>query len=85
MSESKFYVYSKNGCGFCDRLTQFMDKNDIIYEKFHLGSDFTAEQFVSKFGTGSTFPQVTVTFEQIGGMKHTVKYLVEHKYVKWTF
>ena len=68
----KFYVYSKNGCGFCDRLTQFMDKNDIIYEKFHLGSDFTAEQFVSKFGTGSTFPQVTVNFEQIGGMKDNV-------------
>ena len=78
----KFYVYSKNGCGFCDRLTQFMDKNDIIYEKFHLGSDFTAEQFVNKFGTGSTFPQVTVNYEQIGGMKDTVKYLVEHKYVK---
>ena len=79
--DTKFYVYSKNGCGFCDKLTQFMDKNGIIYEKFTLGTDFSTEEFVEKFGTGSTFPQVNMAYTNIGGMKDTVKYLVDNRYV----
>ena len=81
MSKPKFYIYSKDGCGFCSRLTEFMDKNNIKYESFHLGIDFTTEEFVSKFGYNSTFPQVHVDNKNIGGMKDTVRYLAEHKYV----
>ena len=81
MSKPKFYVYSKDGCGFCSKLTQFMDKYDISYETFHLGKDFTTEDFVSKFGYRSTFPQVHVDNQNIGGMKDTVRYLAEHNYV----
>ena len=81
MSQSKFYVYSKDGCGFCDKLTQFMDKYNIDHETFHLGKDFTTEDFVSKFGYKSTFPQVHVDNRNIGGMKDTVRYLSENNYV----
>ena len=81
MSQHKFYVYSKSGCGFCSKLTNFMDKNNIRYEVFHLGEDFTSEEFVSKFGYKSTFPQVHVDNKNIGGMKDTVRYLMEQKYV----
>ena len=79
--DKKFYVYSKNGCVFCDRLTQFMDKKGVSYEKFTLGEDFSTEDFIEKFGTGSTFPQVNMAYTNIGGMKDTVKYLVENRYV----
>jgi glutaredoxin len=78
---SKFYVYSKDGCGFCDRLTQFMDKNNISYEAFYLDKDFTVEEFVDRFGYKSTFPQVHLDNLHIGGMKDTVRYLMEHKHV----
>ncbi len=44
MTEQKFYVYSKSGCGFCDRLIQFMDSKGIQYEKFDLDNDFTVEE-----------------------------------------
>jgi len=81
MSDKEFYVYSKNGCGYCEKLIEFMNKKGINYQKFLLGQDFTTEDFVSKFGTGTTFPQVLVGYEQIGGMKDTVRYLVENKYV----
>ena len=81
MSQHKFYVYSKDGCGFCNRLTEFMDKNNIRYETFYLGKDFTTEEFVDKFGYKSTFPQVHVDNQNIGGMKDTVRYLMERKYV----
>ena len=80
-SNKEFYVYSKNGCGFCEKLIDFMSKKGITYQKFLLGQDFTSEDFVDKFGTGTTFPQVIAGYEQIGGMKDTVRYLVDHKYV----
>jgi len=81
MSNQTFYVYSKFGCGYCDRLTEFMDKKDIAYVKLSLGNDFTTEEFLNKFGRGSSFPQVNYKNLNIGGMKDTVRYLSEHNFV----
>ena len=82
MSEDKkLSVYSKTGCGYCDRLVEFMDDKGIAYQKFQLGEDFTSEDFVTKFGTGTTFPQVVRDYETIGGMKDTVRFLVSNKSV----
>ena len=58
-----------------------MDQRGIEYEKFSLGSDFTVEEFLNKFGRGSTFPQVNYKNLNIGGMKDTVRYLQENKFV----
>lgn len=80
MSE-KFYVYSKDGCGFCEKLIQFMDQKQVPYEKFNLGKDYSSEDFINKFGNNSTFPQVNYQNQNIGGMKDTVRYLLENKYV----
>ncbi len=81
MSDNKFYVYSKNGCGFCERLTEFMDTKGVNYEKFNLGEDYTSEEFLTKFGRSSTFPQVLVDNKRIGGMKDTVRFLLDNKMV----
>ena len=81
MSDKKFYVYSKDGCGFCTKLTDFMDTKGVSYEKFDLGTDFTTEEFLFKFGRQSTFPQVIVENKHIGGMKDTVRFLLDHKVV----
>jgi glutaredoxin len=76
----KFYIYSKSGCGFCDKLTRFLDSKGLQYESFSLGSDFTTEEFLTKFGRGSSFPQVHHNNSNIGGMKDTVRYITEHNY-----
>ena len=81
MSEKKFYVYSKSGCGFCSRLTEFMKSKGISYEKFDLGTDFSTEEFLNEFGRESSFPQVIVNNQRIGGMKDTVRFLMENKMV----
>ena len=81
MSQNKFYVYSKEGCGFCNRLTEFMKHKGINYEKFDLGTDFTTAEFIGKFGRQSTFPQVIVENKHLGGMKDTVRFLMENKFV----
>ena len=33
------------GCGFCDRLVEFMDSKHISYEKFTLNDDYTIDSF----------------------------------------
>ena len=81
MSDKKFLVYSKEGCGFCSRLTEFMKTKGIRYETFNLGSDFTSEEFLQQFGKQSTFPQVTMDNQHLGGMKDTVRFLMENKMV----
>ena len=81
MSNSKFYVYSKDGCGFCNKLTEFMKNKGISYEKFNLGKDFTTQEFIHKFGKQSTFPQVIVENKHLGGMKDTVRFLMENRLV----
>jgi len=78
---SKFYVYSKSNCGFCNRLIQFMETKGLNYEKFSLGEDFSPEEFRKKFGRGSTFPQVYYNNVSIGGMKDTIRYIAENKLV----
>jgi len=77
----KLYVYSKQGCGFCDKLTEFLDKKDFPYEKFDLGNDYTTDQFLGRFGQGATFPQVCTDKHHLGGMKDTIRYLHEQKLV----
>ena len=74
-SYGKFFKYLSN------HAAQFMDSKGIQYEKFDLGNDFTVEEFLNKFGRGSTFPQVHYNNANIGGMKDTVRYLAEHKIV----
>ena len=81
MTNKTFYVYSKNGCGFCDKLTQFMESKGVNYEKFNLGDDYTQEEFLYKFGRSSTFPQVVMDNKKIGGMKDTVRFLLDNKIV----
>ena len=82
MQKEKFYVYSKAGCGFCDKLTKFMEQKGVQYEQFSLGSDFSPEEFVNKFGYNSTFPQVIYENQRVGGMKDTVRYLLDNKIVR---
>ena len=75
-----FYIYSKEGCGFCTRIVEFMESKGIEYTKYQLGEDYTKEEFIEKFGR-TTFPQIIHEGNNIGGMKETVKYLVENGHV----
>ena len=81
MTKPSFVVYSKDGCTFCEKLAAFMESKGISYTKYQLGVDYTRDEFIAEFGAKSTFPRVVLGEEVIGGMKETVKYLVENKYV----
>ncbi len=79
--KSKFYVYSKKGCGYCTNLTEFLSSKKIPYESFELNEDFKLGEFVDKFGNNATFPQVHYENQNVGGMKNTVRFLFDNGFL----
>ena len=76
-----FTVYSKKGCSFCDKIKTVLSdlsiKKGYPVEYKELGSDFTKEEFIEKFGENTGFPQVLFNKKHLGGCSQTVKYLME--------
>ena len=77
-----FTVYSKVNCQYCQMVEKLFKIKGIDYKKILLNVDFTKEEFVEKFGEGTTFPKVLDTSGKlIGGASETVKYLKENNLV----
>jgi glutaredoxin 3 len=74
-----FTVYSKRGCPYCEKIKTIL--NDLSIRKgypivfYELDNDFTRQEFYAEFGDRSTFPQVIMNNQHLGGCSDTVKYL----------
>ena len=76
-----FTVYSKDGCTHCEKIEEVLKLAGLNFVTYKLGKNFDREGFISEFGEGATFPQVTVDGKKLGGASATVKYLKENKLV----
>lgn len=78
-----FTVYSKYGCPYCTKVIQVLSvlssSKGFPVREYVLGTDFTREEFYKEFGEGSTFPQVILNDQHLGGCSDTVRYLQENK------
>jgi glutaredoxin len=54
-----------------------MELANLEHVVYTLDEDFTREEFYTEFGDGSTFPQVILDGNHLGGCTDTVKYLRE--------
>jgi glutaredoxin len=72
-----FTVYTKDNCPYCYKVKQVLELCGKDYVTYNLGEDFTKEQFYAEFGEGSTFPQVVIEGNHIGGCTDTIQYLKE--------
>lgn len=70
-------VYSRTGCPFCTKIKQVLEAKKFNYKEYLLDRDFDRQTFYTKFGKGSTFPQVIMDGKNRGGCTETVKYLRE--------
>ena len=61
----------------CDRIRMLLLSLGGEYLEYTLGKHFTKEQFQSEFGQQAEFPQVTIGYKHIGGLKDTLHYLNE--------
>lgn len=76
-----FAVYSKPNCPYCYKVKQVLELTGSKHVVYTLDEDFTREEFYSEFGNGSTFPQVIVNDNHLGGCTDTVQYLKEQNLV----
>ena len=76
-----FTVYSKEGCGHCDRIKTVLRLTGSTYVVYNLDEHFTKEEFISEFGEGATFPQVSCDGKKLGGSVDTIKFLKEQQRV----
>ena len=58
-----------------ERIRQLLLSLGGEYLEYTLGSDFTENQFRSEFGSTAQFPQVSIGYQHIGGLKDTLHYL----------
>ena len=73
-----YTVYSKGGCGHCDKVKALLSLSGIRFIELKLDRDYDRKQFVSRFGAGSTFPQVLdEEGNQLGGAASTARHLRE--------
>ena len=76
-----FTVYSREGCGHCDRIKTVLRLTGCTYVVYNLGEDFTKEEFIAEFGEGSTFPQVSCEGKKLGGSIETIQFLKEKRVI----
>jgi glutaredoxin len=72
---SQLAIYTRDQCEYCRKLKVILDSFTVKYVQFKLGEDFSREEFYVMFGEGSTFPQVTLDSQKIGGCTETIEYL----------
>ena len=76
-----FTVYSRDGCTFCDKIQQVLQLAELRHVIYKLDRDFDKDAFYQQFGQGSTFPQVVLNGDNLGGCTETVQYLKENNLV----
>ena len=81
METKNFAVYSKDGCPYCDKIEQVLELSGLNYVIYKLDKNFDKQSFYGEFGEGSTFPQVVMNGQKLGGCSKTVKYLQEKQLV----
>ena len=81
MTLRNFTVFSKDGCPYCSKIQEVLKVAGLNYVTYKLGKDFDRKSFYGEFGEGSTFPQVTMNGQKLGGCTDTVQYLQEQQLV----
>ena len=76
-----FTVYSKEGCPYCSAIIQVLIGKDFQFTEYKLDEDFNKDEFYDEFGVGSTFPQIIMDGNKLGGCTDTIRYQRENKII----
>lgn len=60
-------MYTRPGCGFCDKAKILLRNWNIPYIENKLDVDFTRQNLVEKYSTARTYPVIVVDGFYIGG------------------
>ena len=71
-------VLYTNGSQECERARMLLEKLNAQIQEYKLNNHFTQRAFVSEFGEGAEYPQVSIGYKHIGGLKDTLHYFQEN-------
>ena len=74
-------VLYTNGGQESERIRQLLLSLGGEYLEYRLGSDFTERDFRAEFGSSAEYPQVSIGFDHIGGLKETLHYLQDRELI----
>jgi glutaredoxin len=74
-------IYTRSGCPYCTKIKEVYNMNRWSYNEMKLDVNFDRNQFYAEFGMGSTFPQVIISGNKVGGCTDAVKHLREGKFL----
>ena len=60
-------IWSKPQCPFCDKAENLCIQKNFEFKKFMLDEDYSREEFMIKFPTARTFPQILIDGRLVGG------------------
>tara|TARA_B100002019_G_scaffold97187_1_gene83615 strand:+ start:219 stop:458 length:240 start_codon:yes stop_codon:yes gene_type:complete len=78
---TNFAVYTKTGCPYCTKIKDVLADKGYTFREYQLDKDFSRESFYEEFGEGSTFPQVLLNSEKLGGCVDAVKYMRQNNLI----
>ena len=81
LTKMNFAVYTKDGCPYCEKVKQVLELTESKFVVYNLDQHFNKDAFYGEFGEGSTFPQVVVDGNKLGGSSETIKFLQENKII----
>ena len=72
---TKQAVIYTNGSQECERMTSLLNQLDVEILEYKLNKHFSQRAFESEFGSEATYPQVSLGYTHIGGMKETLNFM----------
>ena len=70
----KTSVLYTDGNQECDRIRMLLKSLGGEYLEYTLGRHFTESDFQAEFGPEAQYPQITIGYEHIGGLKEALHY-----------
>lgn len=67
-------IYS-NGSQECERMASLLKSLGGEFLEYNLGQHFTQRAFEDEFGADASYPQVSIGYDHIGGLKDTLHYM----------
>ena len=74
-------VLYTNGGQESERIRQLLLSLGGEYLEYRLGTDFSERDFRAEFGNSAEYPQVSIGYEHIGGLKETLHYLQDNEII----
>ena len=75
-------VLYSNGSQECDRLESLLETLKVQIQEYKLNNHFTERAFVSEFGEEAEYPQVSIGYKHIGGLKDVLHYMKDNGLIK---